>query len=164
MSADGDAAGLRPVTAAGQSLVTSTTMLLIAAGRSAQRDLEASLAEHGVTLRHLGTLGHLARSPGLSYSDLARRADVTVQSMHATIASLVDLGAIEADTPERGRAAKLRLTEAGHQLLSTAAATAHDIDQARPMPDLDPDGLRTFLHTVIHTRARGGSSPFDDRS
>jgi DNA-binding MarR family transcriptional regulator len=45
-----------------------------------------------VTLRHLGALGHLARDPALSYSDLARRVAVTVQSMRSTIATLVDPG------------------------------------------------------------------------
>jgi DNA-binding MarR family transcriptional regulator len=156
VTADEDEASPPPGTEAGQSLVTSTTMLLIAAGRSAQRDLEAALAGHGVTLRHLGTLGHLAHTPGLSYSDLARRADVTVQSMHATIASLVDLGAIEVDAPERGRAAKLRLTGTGHHLLRTAAVTAREIDRARLPHDLDHDALRAYLRSVVHRRGGAG--------
>ena len=136
----------------GQSLVTSTTMLLVGAGRVAQRRLEAALRAHGLTLRHLGALGHLARDPELSYSDLARRAAVTVQSMHATIATLVELGAIEVDTAERGRPARLRLTGRGHELLRTAGAVAHDLDATLPFADLDPAALRAALLEIARPR------------
>jgi DNA-binding MarR family transcriptional regulator len=132
----------------GQSLVTSITMLLIGAGRVAQRRLEGALREHGLTLRHLGALGHLARNPELSYSDLARRVAVTVQSMHSTIAALVELGAIEVETAERGRPARLRLTARGHDLLRTAGAVAHDLDARLPLGELDGRALRAALLEV----------------
>ena len=143
---------LQPAPPQGESLVTSTTMLLIAAGRAAQRRLEAALREHGLTLRHLGALGHLARNPELSYSDLARRVAVTVQSMHSTIATLVDLGAIAVTTAERGRPAQLRLTERGHELLRTAGALAHDLDTTLPLGDLDPRELRAALLEMAQPR------------
>jgi DNA-binding MarR family transcriptional regulator len=120
-------------------------MALVGAGRVAQRRLEEALREHGLTLRHLGALGHLARNPELSYSDLARRVAVTVQSMHSTIATLVELGAIEVDTAERGRPARLRLTRRGHELLRTAGAIAHELDASLPLRDLDPAALRAAL-------------------
>ena len=135
----------QPAPPQGESLVTSTTMLLIAAGRAAQRRLEAALREYGLTMRHLGALGHLARNPELSYSDLARRVAVTVQSMHSTIATLVDLNAIVVTTAERGRPAQLRLTERGHELLRTAGALAHDLDGTLPLGDLDARELRAAL-------------------
>ncbi len=138
---------------AGQSLVTSTTMLLIAAGRTAQRRLEDALREHGVTLRHLGALGHLARDPALSYSDLARRVAVTVQSMHSTIATLVALGAIEVETAQRGKPARLRLTALGHELLRTAGAVAHELDAALPLGDLDPAALKGALFELARPPA-----------
>ena len=136
-----------------QSLVTSTTMLLVAAGRASQRRLEGALREHGVTLRHLGALGHLARDPALSYSDLARRVAVTVQSMHSTIGALVDLGAIEVETAQRGRPAQLRLTERGHELLRVAGAVAHDLDAALPLGDLDARTLKGALLEIARPSA-----------
>lgn len=134
------------------SLVTSTTMLLVGAGRAAQRRLEEALREHGLTLRHLGALGHLARNPELSYSDLARRVAVTVQSMHSTIATLVELGAIDVETAERGRPARLRLTPRGHELLRTAGTVAHDLDAGLPLGDLDPAVLRAALWELARPR------------
>ena len=134
-----------PAPSSGQSLVTSTTMLLVGAGRVAQRRLEAALREHGLTLRHLGALGHLARNPELSYSDLARRVAVTVQSMHSTIATLVELGAIDVESAERGRPARLRLTARGTELLRTAGRVAHELDATLPLGELDPHALRAAL-------------------
>jgi DNA-binding MarR family transcriptional regulator len=115
-----------PQISAGRSLISSTTLLLIGAGRVAQRRLEDALSDHGLTLRHLGAMGHLARSPGLSYSDLARRARITPQSMHATMVQLAELGAVVTET--RGRSTYPQLTEHGHHLLAVAADVAAACD------------------------------------
>lgn len=130
---------------AGRGLISSTTMLLIGAGRGAQRRLEDALSEHGLTLRHLGAMGHLARSPGLSYSDLARRARITPQSMHATMVQLTELGAVTTET--RGRAAHPQLTEHGHHLLAVAAEVAAACDA-----ELGAD--RELLHAELERIAR----------
>jgi DNA-binding MarR family transcriptional regulator len=105
-------------------------MLLVLAGRLAQHRLEAELAPHALTIRHLGALGHLARDPGLSYSDLARRARVTAQSMHATIGQLIELDTIETVVePSQGRRAELRVTSHGRSLLRQAAEIAMSLDE-----------------------------------
>lgn len=142
-----------PLPGAG-SLVTSTTMLLVAAGRAAQRRLEHALREHGVTLRHLGALGHLARDPELSYSDLARRAAVTAQSMHSTINALVELGAVEVEPAERGRPVRLRLTRRGHDLLGTAGAIAHRLDAELPIDGTAAGRLREALSDLARPPGR----------
>ncbi len=49
-------------------------MALVVAGRTVEELLGARLAPLGLSLRLLGSLGHLARDEALSYSDLARRA------------------------------------------------------------------------------------------
>lgn len=123
-------------------------MLLIAAGRAAQRRLDIQLAEDGMTLRHVGALGHLAHTDGLSYSDLARRARVTPQSMQATMTQLAERGAITIET--RGRAAYPQLTELGHQLLANAATIAADLDETffATTPE-DTAALRQALERFI---------------
>jgi DNA-binding MarR family transcriptional regulator len=133
-------------------LIASTTMLLIGVGRVVQRRFDGALAEHGLTLRHIGALGHLAHSPDLSYSDLARRAGVTVQSMHATIAALVERGAISAADTGRGQRAQLRLTADGRALLATAAAIAHRLDATWDLGDLDLAPLRAVLFAGMRTQ------------
>ncbi|MFI9233547.1 MarR family winged helix-turn-helix transcriptional regulator [Streptomyces rimosus] len=99
---------------------SSTVMLMIAAGRQLQRELESDLSAIGLSLRQLGALGHIASNPELSYSDLARRAGITTQSMRATILMLQEQGAVRSNLSGQGRRANLELTEAGEQLLNEA--------------------------------------------
>ncbi len=107
----------------------SPALLLVMLGRSARRDLDAALETHGLSLRHFSALGHLSRQPGLSYSELGRRAGVTAQSMLATLRQLEHLGAVERSTlPGRGRTAELHITPHGKDLLATGQAALHDID------------------------------------
>lgn len=102
----------------------SAAFLMIAAGRTARERAEAELEELDLALRHVSALGHLAREPGLSYSELARRAGITAQSIQATLGQLEQRGAIERRTPPgRGRRAVLAVTDHGHQLLAEALAT-----------------------------------------
>jgi DNA-binding MarR family transcriptional regulator len=83
----------------------------------------------------------------LVYSDLARRAHITPQSMHATIAQLVDMGAVA--TESRGRASYPRLTDHGRQLLSFAAQAAADCDAALAVDPELIDCMRTQLKSVV---------------
>lgn len=93
---------------------------MIAVGRVAREEVERRLRDRGTTLRHLSALGHLSATPGSSYSELARRAGITVQSMQSTVRQLEDQGAIErTTTPGRGHTAGLRVTAAGQHLLHT---------------------------------------------
>jgi DNA-binding MarR family transcriptional regulator len=95
----------------------SPAFLIMSLGRRLREDVEHTLARHRISLRHLSALGHLAREPGLSYSELARRAGITTQSMQATLRHLEDLGAVERrTTPGRGRAAELHVTDRGAAL------------------------------------------------
>ncbi|MFW0786316.1 MarR family transcriptional regulator [Gordonia sp. CPCC 206044] len=107
----------------------STAFLLMAVGRQVRERIERDLASEGIALRHVSALGHLSRNPGMSYSELARRASVTPQSMQATLRKLEARGAIEHDGESgRGRTARLSVTAEGRRLLAlgTAAISAAD--------------------------------------
>ncbi|HEX6340296.1 MarR family winged helix-turn-helix transcriptional regulator [Umezawaea sp.] len=107
----------------------SVAFLAMALGRRIREHVEGRLREHGIGLRHLSALGHLHRQPGISYSELARRAGVTPQSMQDTLRLLEKLGAVERSTvPGRGRTAVLRVTDEGHRLRleGQSAITAAD--------------------------------------
>ncbi|PZF87786.1 MarR family winged helix-turn-helix transcriptional regulator [Micromonospora deserti] len=120
----GPGAGSRP----SPTTSTALALLFIAAGRAVQRRVEAALAEHGLTLRHVGALGYLAANPHLSYSDLGRRAGVTAQSMHATVNRLEELGAVIRHHGGHGRPARLEVTGHGRRLLARAGEIAAAVD------------------------------------
>lgn len=110
-------------------LIGNPMMLLALVGRAAQEAVDARLVELGLSMRLIGVLGHLRRTPALSYSELARRAGVTVQSMAATVAQLEDAGYVAPSSPTgRGRAAQLLLTPAGETLLGQAETALAELE------------------------------------
>lgn len=141
-------------------LPLTTTFQLVAAGRVAQQRLERELEVHGLTLRHVGALGHLANRPDLSYSDLARRAGVTAQSMHATVRQLEELGAVRRELAGHGHRARLEVTAAGRELLAASAAAARRVDAEllAGMPARSRAAIATFLAglTLPSIQAPGG--------
>ncbi|MFD4023237.1 MarR family winged helix-turn-helix transcriptional regulator [Streptomyces sp. NPDC058576] len=105
-------------------------LLIAALGRQVRAELEVALAPLGLTMRHLGALGHLSRNPEASISELARRAGVSVPSMHATIRRLEQDGRIERASPTgRGNTARLRVTEKGRQAVADARERAAELDE-----------------------------------
>jgi DNA-binding MarR family transcriptional regulator len=130
-------------------LVTSTSFLLVALGRTLQARLEAALAERGLTLRHIGALGHLAGRPDLSYSDLARRAGITPQSMRATVRRLETLGAVRRLPGGQGKAASLEVTALGHDLLAWAGTAAAQVDDEFLATTLSPTDVAAVRRAAM---------------
>jgi DNA-binding MarR family transcriptional regulator len=110
-------------------MAASAVLLLVAVGRQFSRRVDEELAGLGLTLRHLGALGHLLHQPDLSYSDLARRAGITTQSMHAAVRALEDRGAVARTLPGHGHAARLEITDRGRELLAAVRDAALRLDQ-----------------------------------
>jgi len=138
----------------------NAAFLLIALGRAMREQTETGLRELGLSLRHLSALGHLGRQPGLSYSELARRAQITVQSMQATLGQLEELHAIERRTaPGRGRTAQLHLTPTGRELLDRAQGVLRDADEGLAA-GLGPDDHRLLSGLLL--RAFVASNRRDD--
>lgn len=103
--------------------------MIMMLGRRMREQSEAELRELGLSLRHLSALGHLTHRPGMSYSELARRAGITVQSMQTTLGQLETLGAVERRTePGRGRTAQLHVTDSGSALLDRAREVVRAAD------------------------------------
>jgi DNA-binding MarR family transcriptional regulator len=109
---------------------TNTALLLMMLGRRIREQAETALRAEGLSLRQLSVLGHLAHHPGLSYSELARRDGITVQSMQSTLLQLEKIGAVERLTaPGRGRTADLQVTESGLALLDLGRKVLKAADQ-----------------------------------
>jgi DNA-binding MarR family transcriptional regulator len=139
-------------------------------GARIREHVEQVLRVESIGLRHFSALGHLARRPGVSYSELARRAHVTQQSMQATLQQLEQLGAVErVGGAGRGRAAHLQVTDEGHRLLTIGrdAFAAADDAMAR---GLGTEASTQFLDTVEAVfrdalwRTTGGVRPADQDS
>ncbi|MGH3252392.1 MAG: MarR family winged helix-turn-helix transcriptional regulator [Trebonia sp.] len=126
----------------------NAAVLLVALGRRARVTLDEALASYQIGYRHLSALGHLAASEEISYSDLARRASVTAQSMRATLAHLEDLGIVErTGAAGQGKRARLTVTPEGRRLLADCRATLADAE-AEILAGLAP-GRRELLRELL---------------
>ncbi|QCR20673.1 transcriptional regulator [Agrococcus sp. SGAir0287] len=92
--------------------------------------LTAALRDLGLTTRRLGLLAHLDALPDLSFSELARRTGITVQSAHAAVRQLADDGLVDDATAHAGSASALRLTDRGRQVLRVAQERVAALDAA----------------------------------
>src|SRR4051812_21465884 len=106
----------------------SPTIALLTVSRIAEVRIAGVLEPHGLTLRKYGILGHIAATPGLSLSDLARRSSITVQSVHAVIGSLSDAGLVQSKVEGSGHAAQVSATPAGVELLERIATSVEQLD------------------------------------
>lgn len=133
----------------------SVSFLLIALGRRARDAVELRLRKHDLAYHHLSALGHLQRQPGLSYSELARRARVTVQSMQTTAAHLETRGLVErGPSTSQGRRADLRVTPQGLTVLA-AAREALDATDEELLADVPPTERALLERALLRMFAVG---------
>ncbi|MBX9246299.1 winged helix-turn-helix transcriptional regulator [Actinotalea ferrariae] len=127
----------------------SPTVALLTVARTWDAALADALKPLGLTTRKYGLLGHIRATPGISFSELARRSRITVQSAHATVAAFAGDGLVEDATAHAGAASRLRVTEAGERLLAQAAEKVAELDArfSAAHPDLT-EALRTELASV----------------
>ena len=124
----------------------SLSVLLGLVERRLGERLDAGLAAVGTSRRQLGALGHLRREPGLSVSELARRARITPQSMHATVGQLERDGLLQRAETGRGRRAGLVVTEVGLDRLTAGLGVVASVD----------DDLRSHLGAAEYDAALAG--------
>ncbi|WP_158590136.1 MarR family winged helix-turn-helix transcriptional regulator [Amnibacterium setariae] len=106
----------------------SPTVALLALASIAERRLEAELRSRRLTLRKYAVLGHIAGTAQISYSEIARRSGITVQSAHALVRALIDEGLVEAAETGTGVAAHLSVSAGGRDLLDEMAAAVERLD------------------------------------
>lgn len=112
-----------------QKLAPNASMTMIIQARAVEVKVESRLAGLGLSLRRLGLLGHLRATPGISYSELARRAGIKVQSLHPIVETMIDLGFVETvGGVGQGRAAIIQLTSAGSEVFDRATEVLTEVD------------------------------------
>lgn len=106
----------------------SPVVALLAVAKKWDADLSNALGELKLTNRKFALLGHIKRSQGISFSELARRSRITVQSAHAAVASLLTDGHVRDVTSHAGSRSVLELTVEGEKLLAAATTRLLDLD------------------------------------
>jgi DNA-binding MarR family transcriptional regulator len=106
----------------------SPTITLLTVGRVWDAAYAEALRPLGLTTRKYGLLGHVRGAPGISFSELARRSRITVQSAHTAVAAFVEAGLVEDATAHAGAASTLRVTADGAALLARAGEVVARLD------------------------------------
>ncbi|MEQ6897433.1 helix-turn-helix domain-containing protein [Microbacterium sp. KR10-403] len=108
----------------------SPVLSLLTLGSIWDGQLNKQLKGLGLTTRKYGLLAHVRATPGISFSELARRSQITVQTAHTAVRALVDDGLVEDATAHAGAASTLRVTEKGMAALAEADARLGRLDAA----------------------------------
>jgi DNA-binding MarR family transcriptional regulator len=89
-----------------------------------------ALGSHDLTVTQFAVLTGLDEEPGLSNADLARRAFVTPQSMHAVLQELERLQlVVRSPHPQHQRVLQAALTGVGRRTLTSAATAVDAIEE-----------------------------------
>lgn len=127
----------------------SPVIALLAVSAMWEGQLSAVLKDLGITTRKFGLLGHIYADPGISFSELARRSHITVQSAHTAVRSLVDDGLVQDATAHAGAASDLNVTAKGAQVLQEArrrlAELDGDLSSRLPAVAASLDGMRAGI-------------------
>jgi DNA-binding MarR family transcriptional regulator len=108
----------------------SPTVALLAFSRAWEDAVSDALKPLGLTTRKFGLLGHIRRTPGISFSELARRSHITVQSVHVAVAAFTADGWVQDASGRAGAASRLEMTDAGIELLKGALSGIQALDAA----------------------------------
>ncbi|WP_311258524.1 helix-turn-helix domain-containing protein [Microbacterium sp. WCS2018Hpa-9] len=124
----------------------SPTIALLTVAAGWQESFADVLKPLGLTSRKYALLGHIRATPGISFSELARRSRITAPSAHIAVAALKDAGLVDDATARAGAASHLEVTGRGGRLLSDAAARIAVLDEefAAKYPQLS-DALHAHL-------------------
>ena len=111
-----------------QSAVNAAVTMIVQA-RVVEERVETELKTLGLSLRRLGLLGHLGAAPGISFSELARRAGIKVQSLYPIVDVLLEQGYVTTvGQGGQGRAAVIELTAQGAEAADRAKYLLMKID------------------------------------
>ena len=109
---------------------SSPVISLLTLGAVWDAELGAALGALSLTTRKYGLLAHVQGSPGISFSELARRSRITVQSAHTAVKALQADGYVQDGTAHAGSASNLRITASGERALVDAARLLARLDAA----------------------------------
>ncbi len=134
------------------SAVPRTSYLVARLDRLIRSQLADALKPFDLSVTQYTLLSVLARRPGLSNAQLARRSYITAQAMHQVVNGLEERGLIERETsPDHGRIQMTRLTAQGSDLLAGCESAVEDVERSLfgPLGAEDESTLRRLLEGTI---------------
>jgi DNA-binding MarR family transcriptional regulator len=139
---------------------SSAAFLLAQIGAHAARKFAERLAPIHLSPPHVGILGILRRSEGLSQQDLAVVLRMHPSSLVAVIDELEERGLVERkDSPDDRRIYELHLTDKGQATLSDIGRIAHEHNKSlcAALSDEEREQLRGLLQRIADEQglARG---------
>lgn len=135
----------------------STSIIVLTLAHRIEAELGAALAPLSLTVARLAVLGHIAAIPGASFSELARMGDISVQSVHTAVKSMVAAGLVRDRTARAGSASTIELTAKGRRLLRAAQQVVDEVDERLFGAEADPDRRRIGEAVMAAFRAGSGS-------
>jgi DNA-binding MarR family transcriptional regulator len=120
-----------------------------------------ALGPHDLTVSQFAVLTALDEEPGLSNADLARRAFVTPQSMHAVLLELEGRQFVARRThPQHQRVLQAALTEAGERTLRSATDAVNGVEEQmlRKLSNPARSRLASALSSCIDSLAEASAS------
>lgn len=134
----------------------SAMLALLAVAHAWEAELAAELKPLDLTPRKYALLGHINATPGISFSELARRSRITVQSVHVATRALSASGFVHDDTAHAGTASALRVSDLGVEVLGRANQRRLAIDGriAATTPQLI-DGLVEAVRVLMSGQEPG---------
>jgi DNA-binding MarR family transcriptional regulator len=130
---------------------SSAAFLLAQIGAHAARKFAERLAPIHLSPSHVGILGVLRRSEGLSQQDLAVALRMHPSGLVAVIDELEERGLVERkDSPDDRRIYRLHLTDKGYAILSDIGRIAHEHNKSlcAALSDEEREQLRGFLQRI----------------
>ncbi|ALR11473.1 MarR family winged helix-turn-helix transcriptional regulator [Mycobacteroides saopaulense] len=145
----------------GVDLETSLGYLLKETSSALRTAMEEVLRPLGMSITHYSCLELLAQRPGLSNSELARRAFVTRQTMNVLLQNLERDGYVTrpAEAPV-GKVLPVRLTPRGRRCLekATVAVRSVELRMLAGMTQTEQSDAFRLLRRMIHALRDGGGS------
>lgn len=108
----------------------SPVIALLAVSAAWETQLSTALKGLGISTRKFALLGHISGEPGISFSELARRSHITVQSAHTAVRALVDEGLVADATAHAGAASYLSVTAKGARVMADAQERLASLDRS----------------------------------
>jgi DNA-binding MarR family transcriptional regulator len=143
--------------------VPSLAYVVARLDRVTRRAVEQAVAPQGLTVTQYTILSALARQPGLSSAQLARRAYISPQSMNEMLLALEarELVIRKADKLQR-RILQTHLTATGKRVVRVCDSSVSTVEQqmTEGMTTAESDQLRSLMVRAVRN-LRGG---FPDRS